>query len=42
MNSYERRLAHEEISKHANVTSHSEGIEPQRYVVVSYLSDEEE
>ena len=42
MNSYERRLAHEEISKHANVTSHSEGIEPKRYVVVSYLSDEEE
>ena len=42
MNSYERRLAHEEISKHENVTSHSEGIEPKRYVVVSYLSDEEE
>ena len=42
MNYYERRLAHEEISKHANVTSHSEGIEPKRYVVVSYLSDEEE
>ena len=42
MNSYERRLAHEEISKHPNVTSHSEGIEPNRYVVVSYLSDEEE
>ena len=42
MNSYERRLAHEEISKHPNVTSHSEGIEPKRYVVVSYLSDEEE
>ena len=34
MNSYERRLAHEEISKHKNVTSHSEGREPQRYVVV--------
>ena len=42
MNSYERRLAHEEISKHENVTSHSEGIEPKRYVVVSYLEDEEE
>ena len=42
MNSYERRIAHEEIIKHANVTSHSEGIEPKRYVVVSYLSDEEE
>src|SRR5699024_7594054 len=33
MNSYERRLAHEEISKHRDVTSHSEGREPQRYVV---------
>lgn len=42
MNSYERRLAHEEVSKHPNVTSHSEGIEPKRYVVVSYLTDEEE
>ena len=37
MNSYERRLAHEEISKHKNVTSHSEGREPQRYVVVDYV-----
>ena len=39
MNSYERRLAHEEISKHRNVTSHSEGREPQRYVVVDYVSE---
>ena len=39
MNSYERRLAHEEISKHKNVTSHSEGREPQRYVVVDYVEE---
>ncbi len=39
MNSYERRLAHEEISKNRNVTSHSEGREPQRYVVVDYVGE---
>ena len=39
MNSYERRLAHEEISKHKNITSHSEGREPQRYVVVDYVEE---
>lgn len=39
MNSYERRLAHEEISKHRNVNSHSEGREPQRYVVVDYVGE---
>lgn len=42
MNSYERRLAHEEISKFPNVSSHSEGQEPKRYVVVSYVDEEEE
>ena len=39
MNSYERRLAHEEISKHKGVSSHSEGREPQRYVVVDYVGE---
>ena len=39
MNAYERRRAHEEISKHRNVTSHSEGREPQRYVVVNYVGE---
>lgn len=42
MNSYERRLAHEEISKFTNVTSHSEGVEPKRYVVVEYIDEDEE
>lgn len=41
MNSYERRLAHEEISKFPNVRSHSEGQEPKRYVVVSYVGEDE-
>lgn len=42
MNSYERRLAHEEISKFTNVSSHSEGVEPKRYVVVEYKGEDEE
>ena len=42
MNSYERRLAHEEISKYPNITSHSEGMEPKRYIVVDYVDDNEE
>ena len=42
MNSYKRRLAHEEISKYPNVSSHSEGQEPKRYVVVEYISEEED
>lgn len=42
MNSYERRLAHEEISKYPNITSHSEGMEPKRYIVVDYLADDED
>lgn len=39
MNSYERRLAHEQIAKYDNLDSHSEGIEPKRYVVVDYKLD---
>lgn len=42
MNSYERRLAHEEISKYPNITSHSEGMEPKRYIVVDYVDDSKE
>ncbi len=42
MNSYERRLAHEEIGKFPNVSSHSEGQEPKRYVVVSYVNDDKD
>ena len=39
MNSYERRLAHEQISKYDKLDSHSEGIESKRYVVVDYKLD---
>ena len=39
MNSYERRLAHEQISKYDKLDSHSEGIEPKRFVVVDYKMD---
>ena len=39
MNSYERRLAHEQISKYDKLDSHSEGIEPKRFVVVDYKID---
>lgn len=37
MNSYERRLAHEQISKYDKLTSYSEGQEPNRYVVVDIV-----
>lgn len=39
MNSYERRLAHEQISKYENLTSFSEGVEPKRYVVVDLVRE---
>lgn len=39
MNSYERRLAHEQISKYDKLDSHSEGEEPKRFVVVDYKLD---
>lgn len=39
MNSYERRLAHEQIAKYDKLDSHSEGVEPKRYVVVDYKLD---
>lgn len=36
MNSYERRLAHKQVSKYDKLESHSEGTDPKRYVVVTY------
>lgn len=36
MNSYERRLAHKQVSNYDNLESHSEGTDPKRYVVVTY------
>jgi len=36
MNSYQRRLVHNVISEYKNLTTKSEGEEPNRYVVVKY------
>ncbi len=36
MNSFERRIIHEELSKIENITTHSQGKEPQRYLVIEY------
>lgn len=39
MNSYNRRLVHNIISEFENLTSLSEGEEPNRYIVVAYKED---
>lgn len=36
MNSYERLLVHNVLSNYANLTTHSEGKDPNRYVIVDY------
>lgn len=36
MNSYERRMIHNLASEFENITSISEGVEPERYVVIKY------
>ena len=36
MNSFERRIIHEELSQTQNITTHSEGEEPNRYLIVEY------
>lgn len=36
MNSFERRIIHEELSKTANILTHSEGEEPNRYLIIEY------
>ena len=36
MNSFERRIIHEELSKTKNILTHSEGTEPNRYLVIEY------
>lgn len=40
MNSYERRIVHEALANVANITTHSEGNEPNRYLIIEYVSDE--
>ena len=36
MNSFQRRIVHNLVSEYENVTSISEGIEPNRYVIIKY------
>lgn len=35
MNAYERRIAHMALAANPDVTTHSEGVDPERYVVVT-------
>lgn len=37
MNAFDRHLVHEELSKMENITTHSEGIEPNRRLVIEYI-----
>lgn len=39
MNSFERRIIHEELSKTEHILTHSEGEEPNRYLVIEYTKD---
>ena len=39
MNSYNRRIVHNVVSEFENLTSLSEGEEPNRYVVIDYKED---
>ena len=41
MNSYERRVVHECLANIKNITTHSEGTEPNRYLIIEYVSDAE-
>ena len=38
MNAYDRHLVHEELSKMENIKTHSEGIEPNRRLVIEYIN----
>jgi len=42
MNSYERRVVHNAISKFKNISSASEGEEPHRHIVIRYVESEVE
>lgn len=37
MNSYERRLVHTALSNYKNIQTESEGIDPNRYVMIKYI-----
>lgn len=39
MNSFERRIIHEELSKTPHILTHSEGTDPNRFLVIEYTED---
>lgn len=41
MNSYERRVIHEALANIPNITTHSEGVDPNRYLIIEYVNSEE-
>jgi spoIIIJ-associated protein len=42
MNSYERRIIHNALTKYKNLSTSSEGEEPNRHIVIRYIEKEEE
>lgn len=42
MNSYERRIIHNALTKFKNISTTSEGEEPNRHIVIRYIESEEE
>ena len=42
MNSYERRIVHNVLTKFKNISTTSEGEEPNRHIVIKYVETEEE
>lgn len=39
MNSFERRIIHEELSKTPHILTHSEGVDPNRYLIIEYTEE---
>lgn len=39
MNSFERRIIHEELSQTAHLLTHSEGVDPNRYLIIEYTEE---
>lgn len=39
MNSYERKIIHDYIKNEKNIENYSEGLEPNRYIVINYKED---
>lgn len=39
MNSFERRIIHEELSKTPHILTHSEGVDPNRFLIIEYTEN---